>query len=212
LFFLPEPDKVDQQSGDSVPKMPGIVYLYTALVFVAMMPVVPLMLNMSSFMETTKLGDAAAAGLVLAMFTVGGMIAGVIFSQIYKLFKRNTISFGIVLLAAAMVCMIYGSTILFMFMASLFAGIGITIIIPAIFMILGTKVHPARMSTVSGLVLSAINVVGIPTPYIFTFISKLFNQTDNFKFPYMLGIICYAILIIGYMLIKPKTIDKTQVQ
>ena len=44
----------------------------------------PLLVNMSTIIITDNLGDAASAGVVLSMFTVGGMIAGAIFGKVYQ--------------------------------------------------------------------------------------------------------------------------------
>lgn len=107
-----------------------------ALIFIVVVLILPLILNMTSFTETNGLGDAAGAGLVLTMFTVGGMIGGAIFSKAYALFKKNTISLGRGLLAVGMA---YGNTILFMYMATTLTGIGTGVIIPTIFITLGMK-------------------------------------------------------------------------
>lgn len=205
VLFLPEPEKAPApQAGEAAPKMPSIVYMYSGGLLVTMMLVYPLLVNMSSIILAGGMGDASVAALVLTMFTVSGMLAGVVFAKLFGIFKQNTISVGVALLAVAMVCMAFGNTIVFMYLAATACGFGFSMMMPTIFMGLGMKVHPTQMATASGMVMASMNVGGFVSAYFFAFVGGMLGQTDNLKFPFYLAMIAFAVATLGLLIIKPK--------
>ena len=93
MFMLPEPKKKEEAVAEKI-SIPPAVYLLSVLFGIAMMLNYPLLVNMSTIIITDNLGDAASAGIVLSMFTVGGMVAGAIFRKIYQKATRFTFPLG----------------------------------------------------------------------------------------------------------------------
>lgn len=207
VLLLPEPEKAPaRQAGEAAPKMPKLVYIYALAVLALMALEYPLLVNMSSVIQAGEMGDAASAALVLTMFTVGGMVAGFIFAKLFGIFKQNTIAVGIGLMAAAMACMAFGTTLAFMFIAATIAGIGFSMVLPTIFMSLGMKVHPTQVAVASGLVMGAMNVGGFLSAYFFAILATIFGQTGSIKFPFYVAMICFVVATLGLLLVKPKNV------
>lgn len=205
VLFLPEPEKAPvPQGGETAPKMPGVVYGYAGAMLVIMMLNYPLLVNMSSVIEAGGMGNAATAALVLTMFTVGGMLAGFVFAKIFGVFKQNTLAVGLLLISLGMVCMAFGNSIIFMYAAATSAGIGFSFIMPTIFMAIGASVPGPQVAVASGLVVAAMNVGGFVSAYFFAFLAGILGQTGSLRFPFFVGMICFAVAALGYIIMKPK--------
>lgn len=205
ILFLPEPAKAPvQAAGEAKPKLPGSVFGFAFVAFAIMALLYPLLVNMSTIIATGGMGGPSDAALVLTMFTVGGMLAGFIFAKVFGVFKKNTLAVGLGLLAIAMVCVGMGNSIIFMYIGATSAGFGFSFIIPTIFMDLGAAVHPSQIPTASGIVLASMNIGGFASAYIFALLAGVFGMTDVVKFPFYIGMTCFAVGAIAYVLIKPK--------
>ena len=205
VLSLPEPPKtLPRRANTAVPKLPAAVWRFASAIFIIMMLLYPLLMRMSTVIEVGNMGNAATAALVLTMFTVGGMISGFIFSRIIRVFKRNTVTFGLILLAVAMLCIAYGNNILFMYVAATLAGIGLCIISPYISLEIGKAVHPSLIPTATGIVLALMNVGGFMSQYFFDAVAGLFDCSGQLKFPFFFAMVVYVVLTVGHLLIKSQ--------
>lgn len=207
ILMLPEPEKAPEPpAGQAAPKMPGTVWMYTISMLVLMMLNYPLLVNMSSVIETYGMGDASDSAMVLTMFTVGGMVAGAIFAKLFGVFKSKVMAVGLSLMTLAMVCLYFGNSIAFMYAGSTLSGIGFSMIMPTIMMQIGAVVPPAQVSTASGMIVAGMNVGGFVSAYFFAAVSGIFGKTGDLKFPYLVAIICFAIGSLGLLFKKDKQV------
>lgn len=205
VFLLPEPEKAPtQEIGEAAPKMPMLVYGYAILIIALMAIVYPVLTNMSTVIQVFEMGTAASAALVLTMFTVGGMISGTIFAKMFGIFKQKVIAISLVLAAIAMGSVSFGTSIIFMYIATTLAGIGFGMVVPTIFMTVGMNVSPAQVPIASGMIMAALNIGGFLSAYFYAAISAIFSQTGNLKFPFTVGMILFAIGAVCYLLYKPN--------
>ncbi|MBC3795652.1 MFS transporter [Acetobacterium tundrae] len=205
ILFLPEPAKVPAQAaGEAKPKLPGSVFGFALAIFFIMALIYPMLVNMSTIIATTGMGGAAEAALVLTMFTVGGMLGGLIFAKVFAIFKKNSLALGLALLAVAMTSIGLGNSIIFMYIGTTLAGIGFAFIIPTVFMDLGAAVHPSQMPTASGIVMAALNIGGFCSAYMFAFLAGIMGMTENIKFPFYVSLIVFALAAVAYLIIKPQ--------
>lgn len=207
VLFLPEPAAVPPQAaGEAKPKLPGVVFAYAGLIFFMMVLIYPMLVNMSSIIAASGMGTAADAALVLTMFTVGGMVGGFIFAKAFGLFKSNTMATGIGLIAIAMVSIGLGNSIAFMYIGTTIAGIGLSFVMPSMFMYLGTVVHPSQMPTTSGIIMASMNVGGFCSAYFFAIVSGIMgvDMTVNIKFPFYVSMIAFAAIAVALLFVKPK--------
>lgn len=165
-----------------------------------------MLVNMSSIIAAGGMGTAGDAALVLTMFTVGGMLGGLIFAKVFGIFKSNTMPVGVALIAVAMVSIGLGNSIAFMYIGTTIAGIGLSFIMPSIFMNLGAAVHPSQMPTASGIVMASMNVGGFCSAYFFALLAGVMgvDMMVNIKFPFYVSMITFAAIAIALLFIKPK--------
>ncbi|KNZ43642.1 hypothetical protein AKG39_00295 [Acetobacterium bakii] len=211
ILFLPEPAKVPAQAaGETKPKLPGSVFGFAFAIFFMLILVYPMLVNMSTIIAVTGLGGAPEAALVLTMFTVGGMVSGLIFAKVFGIFKKNTLAVGLGLLAVAMASIGLGNTIIFMYIGTTVAGIGFSFILPTVFMDLGAAVHPSQMATASGIIMASMNVGGFCSAYFFAFLAGIMGMTEVIKFPFYVSMTAFAVAAVAYLFIKPKQAEVPQ--
>ncbi|MCR4436441.1 MAG: MFS transporter [Clostridiales bacterium] len=202
LFMLPEPEKEERVAGEKI-KMPAGVYIISVLFGIAMMLNYPMLVNMSTIIITGNLGNAASAGMVLSMFTVGGMAAGAIFGKLFQLAGRFTISIGLVITAAGMAFVTYANSLAVLTLGSTLVGIGFSIIMPAVMMILGSIVPPAGFAIASGILMAVMNVGGFVSTYYMALLAQISGQT-SVRFPIFVAMVVYGISTVIYTLARLK--------
>ena len=207
ILFLPEPAKVPAQAaGEAKPKLPGAVFVFAGLIFLIMALIYPMLVNMSTIIAVSGMGTAGDAALVLTMFTIGGMVGGLIFAKIFGIFKSNTMTVGVLLLAVAMASIGLGNGIAFMYIGTTIAGIGFGFVMPSIFMNLGAAVHPSQMPTASGIVMASMNVGGFCSAYLFAILAGIMgvDMTVTIKFPFYISMIAFVAIGVALMFVKPR--------
>jgi len=213
ILFLPEPAKAPAQpAGETKPKLPGSVFGFAFAIFFMMVLIYPMLVSMSTIIAVTGIGGAPEAALVLTMFTIGGMAAGLIFAKVFGIFKKNTLAVGLGLLALAMMSIGLGNTIVFMYLGTTLAGLGFSFILPTIFMDLGAIVHGSQMATASGIVMASMNVGGFCSAYFFAFLAGIMGMTGVIKFPFYISMTVFAVAALAYLFIKPKQAESPQPQ
>ncbi len=211
ILFLPEPPAAPvPNAGEAKPKLPGSVFGFALAIFLIMALIYPMLVNMSTIIAVSGMGGAAEAALVLTMFTIGGMVGGLIFAKVFSIFKKNSLAVGLALLAIAMASIGFGNSIAFMYIGTTVAGIGFAFIIPAVFMDLGAIVHPSQMPTASGIVMASLNIGGFCSAYIFAFLAAIMGMTDSIKFPFYVSMTLFTVAAVAYLFIKPKQSNAPQ--
>lgn len=207
IFLLPEPEKVEKAKGEKV-KMPGMVYVWSTIFLVYEMLLYPMLTGMSSLILANNLGTAASAGVVLTMFTVGGMIAGAIFGRVYHIATKYTIVIGMIANAIGYILLIYGNSILVFTIAATIVGVGFGFIMTSILMYVGMPVPQSAQPLAISIAIAFMSIGGFISSFFFAFIEHTFNIT-SMRFPFILGVICLVAYSIVQTLINLKS-PKTQ--
>ncbi|SHM21164.1 Predicted arabinose efflux permease, MFS family [Caldanaerovirga acetigignens] len=195
LFMLPEPPKVETQGTGEKVGIPGAVYLIAALFGASVMLNYPMLVNMSTIIITGNLGDAAAAGFVLSMFTVGGMIGGAIFGKLHQYIKNQAITVSLLLISLGMGLVYYANSLMMLTAGSTLVGMGFSILMPAVMMIIGTIVHPSAFASASGMLMAFLNLGGFISTY---YIAMLLKINSYIRFPIFVAMVVYLISAIIY--------------
>ncbi|KYO64632.1 Bacillibactin exporter [Thermovenabulum gondwanense] len=202
LSMLPEPEKRKEDTATGKDKMPGAVYLIGALFGISMMLNYPMLVNMSTIIITGNLGDAASAGVVLSMFTVGGMIGGAVFGKLHQYIKLNVIPLSLIIISLGMGSVFYANSLIMLTVGSTLVGFGFSILMPAVMMIIGSIVPPAAFASASGMLMAFMNLGGFISTY---YIALLLNINNYIRFPIFVAMVVYAIsAVVFYTLIKTK--------
>ncbi len=205
IFFLPEPEKAPVAESGEKAKMPMIVFILAILSAFAQMVNGPVLLNMSTIIINAKLGTAASAGAVLAMFTVGGMVGGAVFGIVFKTAGRFTIALGMAGIGLGLGIANFAGSLVMLGCGIGVCGIGLFTLFPACIMELGMKVSPAGVAMATGIFMATSNIGLFASPYYMAFLAKMSGNPDV-RFPLMAGLVIglATAVVIAVLRIKPS--------
>ncbi|MCR4435766.1 MAG: MFS transporter [Clostridiales bacterium] len=208
LIWLPEPPKEEQMQGGEKVKMPLGVYGLSAVFGLLMMLMYPLLLNMSTIIVDGNLGNAAAAGAVLSLWTVGGMAAGAVFGTIVKILKKLVIPVSLVVAVLGLIVVIYAKTLLILTVGAVIIGIAFSLVMPAFMMDVGAMVPPAATAKAISAVMVAINVGGFISTFYIGALIQVTGNTDV-RFHITISMVCYFVIAVLLGVYKLKGPAKT---
>ncbi|UWG95348.1 MFS transporter [Dehalobacter sp. DCM] len=198
ILLLPEPDKeIENDHHKEKLRMPFAVYGYTLMFGIMVMLNYTMVLNISTIMAERSLGSPALAGLVLSLFTAGGMLAGLVFGNVYKLTAKYTIALGLLITAAGLGFADFAGNIIIFALGSLVTGIGFSTVMPAVIVEIGAIAPPASIGMATGMVIALMNGGMFFSPYYMALVQNISSQ-NNVWFPVCVSMI---LLVIGAFLL-----------
>lgn len=212
LIFLTEPAKAEQPSGAEKEKMKirGGVWLTALLIGIAVIFIYPSFLVMSEFLIINGLGGPAVTGMVLSLFTVGGIVGGFIYGPVYKAIKKYIIAFGCILGAIGYALIIYSGNIIFITIGSSLIGVSLSILMPAAYMISGMICSPREIAFSTSILLASINVFVFLSNY---WVSMIGAVTGDFlAMPMVYCMIGLAIGAVIFIIVNPLPKPKDAAQ
>ncbi|MCB9432118.1 MAG: MFS transporter [Ardenticatenaceae bacterium] len=177
MLYLPEPEKVEPQQHAKV-KMPVSVYFISLATIFIYMNLNTMLLNMSTILTTENIGNAATAGTVLSMYTVGGILGGTLFGKYFQFFGKMTNPSALVVMGIGLGIISFAVTVPMMIVGCAVAGIGFFILFPALLMDAGQRVSLTASAMVSAMIFSSINFGGFLASVYIGFLSQLFSSTS----------------------------------
>lgn len=177
MLYLPEPEKVEPQQHAKV-KMPVSVYFISLATIFIYMNLNTMLLNMSTILTTENIGNAATAGTVLSMYTVGGILGGTLFGKYFQFFGKMTNPSALVVMGIGLGIIYFAVTVPMMIVGCAVAGIGFFILFPALLMDAGQRVSLTASAMVSAMIFSSINFGGFLASVYIGFLSQLFSSTS----------------------------------
>lgn len=159
-LFLPEPDRergdTDRKSGSD--KFPVAVWAYSVSFGFVFMFAYAMVLNISRIVMEEGLGTAEIVGTVTAMFTVGGMAAGLILDMLYRKMGKRLFPAGHILMAASLGFGVFVQNIPGLMMVCFMTGMGVFTIWPASVNEFGNICKPNQVAAASGIFVAALNI------------------------------------------------------
>ncbi|MCA9919574.1 MAG: MFS transporter [Anaerolineales bacterium] len=177
MLYLPEPEKVEPQQHAKV-KMPVSVYFISLATIFIYMNLNTMLLNMSTILTTENIGNAATAGTVLSMYTVGGILGGTLFGKYFQFFGKMTNPSALVVMGIGLGIISFAVTVPMMIVGCAVAGIGFFILFPALLMDAGQRVSLTASAMVSAMIFSSINFGGFLASLYIGFLSQLFSSSS----------------------------------
>jgi MFS family permease len=207
VLFLPKQEIQTQAKPDTnnvaveKDKLPLAAYGIMFLVFLLMLLVYPVLTNMSTVIINENIGTAAAAGIVITMYTVGGIIGGAVFAKLSRLAKGLTATTAIIIVAVGLAFITYGNSLLLLIIGSTLAGIGFGVYLPHFYMLMGKACKPSVTAFGMSLIMVGANIGLFLSPYFYAIIAQVTGQT-GLRFPFLFAMVCYIIiaLIIAFIL------------
>lgn len=116
-------NKVDTDTMGNL-HLPVKVYLIAITSFFVTLIYTAFANNIGIYIASEKLGSPAVTGLVIAVGTIGGLVAGLSMGLIFKVCKVNIISVASILIGIAFVAIFFIHNMVILFVASFAAGAG----------------------------------------------------------------------------------------
>ncbi|MCR4437265.1 MAG: MFS transporter [Clostridiales bacterium] len=166
FFFVPEPEDVPAgpataggpmggpAAAPQKPKMPAMVWVICILFGIYNLLFMPTTLNISPIIVTGGMGNAAIAGTVITVNTLGGMVAGLIFGKVFQKLTRFTLPLGFGIGCVGLILFLAANSLPLIFVAMAVMGFGFALGGPAINMAIGAIAPPQLIA----LATSALNV------------------------------------------------------
>ncbi|HEY3424738.1 MAG TPA: MFS transporter [Negativicutes bacterium] len=213
FFFLPEPEKIQSSSvGDG--QASGLswkVYIVEFSLFVYNLLLFVFITNVAVEIVGDKLGNSTSVGLALTVFTVGGLLTGLMFGKIIGVFTRFTIAVGWIVtgIGFAFIANVHDFNLL---IAGCFiAGIGFATTMPASFVRMSYLAQPAAIPLAFGLSYAFMGVGQFLSPLVVEIVANFFGHGPG-RFPilisgYMIAVIGAIILINNLQVLKSTDVS-----
>lgn len=204
LLFLPEPEKMALPEGAAnqpKPKLPTGVWIASVLFGFGMFITYPMLMGMSTYLSISNLGNAATAAIVLSFFTVGGMVAGVIFGTLFKVTGRYLIGVALAIISVGYAILLFVPNVIAVTIGAALVGVGFSIIMPSVMMIVGMICTPEQTAFATSIVLAMMNLFAFLSTY---WIQMITNITgDAIIAPMKVGLAIAAIGAVAFFIINP---------
>lgn len=161
----------------------------------------PMLMGMSTYLSILNLGDAATAAIVLSFFTVGGMIAGVIFGTLFKVTGRFLIGVALAIIAIGYAILLFVPNVIAVTFGAALVGVGFSIIMPATMMIVGMMCSPEQVAFASSIILAVMNLFAFLSTYWIGIIANITG--DAIIAPMKVGMAIAVIGAIVFFIINP---------
>jgi len=201
---LEKPEKKDKA------KIPTFCWGFLFLLFVGIMIVTPILINCSTIMAQRNFGNSAGAGIVTSCYTIGGVVAGLVFGFSFKALGKWVVPIGYLLMAVAMIIVIKSSSALMLGFGLFFAAFCFIQIRPAIYKIVGTSVTPAQMASMIGAATAVFNFGNFMTTYYMKAVNMIFfGGVEAPENPIIVSAVIYVIMavVVGIILLAKKNKD-----
>ncbi|MBF7097778.1 MFS transporter [Alkalibacter mobilis] len=205
LFFLPEPENItenlEETNQKSSGRLPKSVFLICIAFAFTMLFVYPLFLNTSTIIISENLGNAASAGTVLSLYTIGGMVAGLIFGQVSKILGKHVIPTAAVFAAMGSGIVFFGNSLLLLLVGSFFIGFGHTLILPAIYIEFGLLASGNGFAKAAGWLTGLANISAFVSGYYLKLIAEISGNASP-RFPMIISIFGFLIIATIWWFVK----------
>lgn len=198
LIGMKEPPRVvSAKSDESKPKMDKKVWLYAGLLFISTGGMIAYMLNTAIVLDAEGLGNAAVAGTVLTLSTVGTTIAGFLFGSFAKTVKSKAITWSFFLAMIGLFICYFGTTLPVFIVGSIIFGFGMGFMFPSVFVTVGNMVHPAVATLAFAILQATMNGAGFIVSVVLPILSKAVFGVEVGRPTLMIGSV---FLVIGTIL------------
>lgn len=204
LLFLKEPHNLTaQETQNGMPnevKPSKEVYIFCLIIGVFFMCTFPVLLNISAIVLNENIGDNITISIINAMYTVGGMCAGLSYGKMVHKFDDNIVLISIAAwLGGQLICSFAANAVLMM--AGFFMlGMGVFYMLPGAIQYFANNYDSRALAQSSGILNACFTLGGFLTTSYCAAVSMLIPAA-SFRTPIRLGFIIMAILAV-YIIVK----------
>ena len=208
--YLPEPAKVVRGVVTECKKvlLPGKVYFLESVYFIYCLLYFVFFIDIAIQIVGENLGNAASAGLAVTIFTMAGLVTGLVFGKIAQILKGMTIPVGWVItgLGMAIISGVYDFNLILV--GCFVGGVGFTVVCPAFFTEVSVASPPSRVAFCISLACVLGGIGQFAAPFVFDAISGAFGQGPG-RFPIWVSAI--TLVVGGVLLILQQYTQQAKV-
>lgn len=149
--------------------------------------------NISSIIANNHFGTASASALVLAVFSIGGVIGGYTMSRLITKIDKGVFILAGVICFIGKIILVTGDSLLMIYLGSLVYGLGYGVMLPAISLFSGMSVAPQQRAFALSINMIASGLGTFLSAYVFAGIAAAFGSNWD-RFPIMASSIGYLII------------------
>ncbi len=201
------PSKQETVKPRKSTKLHKDVYYYSALAFIFLMFYTVTNSNLSSHLAEANLGDSAVTGYANAVMMTGGILAGIGFGRISKIFKDQIITLSFVLLFVGFTILnLFQNYLIADFIAVFIIGVTMSMIIPQCMFDVSKRVDQTNSATATMLFSSiAPGVGGFLSSIVFTNLTMwLGGDSTQFRYQFV-GFISLAFAVFIFFNTRRRT-------
>jgi MFS family permease len=204
IFFLPEPAAAPVAAdAPAAPKekLPFKLWIIVGVYGIYTLCIYPMLVNMSTLIVQRGMGDTSTAGIVLALLTIGGMIAGSVFGKVFKMSGRFIMAVGYALAALGLVMVVFSTNVFILTVGVFVEGFAMSTLIPASMMLISMTVKPTQMALGVSLFMAGMNLFGFLSTYWIGAIAGITG--DAVTAPIAVGAAVTAAFCVIFLIINP---------
>ena len=204
IFFLPEPPKAPVAVETQVApkeKLPAKLFIIVIVYGIYTLSIYPMLVNMSTLIVDRGLGTTATAGIVLALLTIGGMVAGSVFGKVFKISGRFIMAVGYALAAIGLALVVFASNIALLSIGVFIEGFAMSTLIPASMMLISMTVKPSQMALGVSFFMAGMNLFGFLSTYWIGAIAGITG--DAVTAPIAVGAVVVTVFFVIFLIVNP---------
>ncbi|WKY49164.1 MFS transporter [Eubacteriaceae bacterium ES3] len=193
---LPKEDPVHPHHIDemgSAGKLNGTVFFTAFVFFFFGVFQFVFQANIASVVVENSFGNASTVGLINTVFSGAGMLTGILFGLIQRIFKKQTLPFALLVIGIGMGLVAFGGNLPILFVAAACGGFAIASIMPSGTFIAANAVTPKLCATAIAIVTASVNLGMFLSPLIINPIASQFG-TNSLNAKYMIASVGLLVL------------------
>lgn len=199
LFLLPDERcvKINGSQGKLskvIIYIAAITFFYTTVKFVFSN-------NIAIFINVEALANDSYSGLVSSIYTLGGVISGLIFGKLVKLCSKYVLTVGIVISAIGMYIVYISNNIVSVIMGGFLLGSTLSIANPRFNMMVNESVQSEAVTLGLAICLASNNLAQFASPIVFGTLGNVFGNT-SMRFQFLMASIILVMMSIASIIIN----------
>lgn len=204
IFFLPEPAQAPvtaETQKAPKEKLPVKLFIIVLVYGIYTLSVYPMLVNMSTLIVERGMGTTATAGIVLALLTIGGMVAGSVFGKLFKISGRFIMAVGYALAAIGFALVVFASNIALLSVGVFIEGFAMSTLIPASMMLISMTVKPSQMALGVSFFMAGMNLFGFLSTYWIGAIAGITG--DAVTAPIAVSVAVTTVFFVIFLIVNP---------
>lgn len=188
VFFLPEKQR-DESKSAAKAKLSPAVFKYGILCLLFFIVITGFFTNISILINDDQLGNSASSGLSVTIFYASGILAGIIFKSLSKALKGFMSAAILGVAALGFIILAFAHSIGVIYVSAAAIGFCFATVFPYVTVKFMATVPKSAATLANSVFLSIINIGILFSPFVFSFIGKLFNDNSS-RFYFLFSAIC----------------------